>query len=201
MTGKREFVSRLQAERRQLGMTLMELMLVVAIMVVVAALAIPSVQRTFANQALQKGADRVRVAMGQARIKAIRNGEEYAVFLVPGGAYFTVAPFRSFQQQTSIASQRNELAMRGGHSNYEEDLLPQGVLFVNSESSADSRAVGVLSNVGSSGSLQTILFYPDGTSQDARVVVQNEKQATMQIQLRGLTGIAKTVRLDENESR
>ena len=47
-------------------MTLLELLLVVAIIVVVAAVSVPIVQRTFARQALQKGADRLRVAMGQA---------------------------------------------------------------------------------------------------------------------------------------
>ena len=52
--------------RSRAAFTLMELVLVVAIVIVVAALATPSIQRTFSRQALQKGADRVRVAMGQA---------------------------------------------------------------------------------------------------------------------------------------
>ncbi|MDB4368310.1 prepilin-type N-terminal cleavage/methylation domain-containing protein [Mariniblastus sp.] len=82
----------IQLRNRCAGMTLMELLLVVAIMVVVTAVAAPTVQQTLANQSLKKSADRVRVAMGQARVKAIKNGEEYAVFFSPGGSYFNVAP-------------------------------------------------------------------------------------------------------------
>ena len=182
------------------GMTLIELLLVVAIMVVVAALAVPSVQRTFSQHALKKGADRLRVAMGQARVKAIRNGEEYAVFITPGGSYFNVAPLRQFQEQNSMAGQREQLADRKLQSNYEDDLLPQGVVFLGSEVGTDARAAEVVSSLESGGALRTILFYPDGTSQDARVVLQNEKQATIEVQLRGLTGLARTVRPEGNSS-
>ena len=49
---------------------------------------------------------------------------------------------------------------------------------------------------GSKGALEPIFFYPDGTSQDAIITLQNQKQATIEVHLRGLTGIAKTVRPD-----
>lgn len=186
---------------RNTGLTLIELLLVMAIMVVVAALAMPSVQRTFSQQALKKGADRFRVAMGQARVKAIRNGEEYAVFFTPGGSYFNVAPFRSFQEQSGIASQREQLVGRKLQSNYEDDLLPQGVVFISGEVATDARAAEVMNSVQAGGELRTIMFYPDGTSQDAIIMLQNEKQVTIEVQLRGLTGIARTIRSTGNSSR
>ncbi len=184
------------------GMTLLELMLVVTIMVVLATLAVPSIQRTFAQQSLRKGADRVRVAMGQARVKAIRSGQEYAVFISPGGAFFSVAPFSQYQQQVSQAARRDEIAKARRQSDIEEDLLPRGVMFVGSEVATDSRSASVLNsgNAGSS-SIRPILFYPDGTSQDAKVILRNEKQGMLAVELRGLSGIAQTVRYQDNGAR
>lgn len=174
----------------------MELLLVVAIMVVVTAVAAPTVQQTLANQSLKKSAGRVRVAMGQARVKAIKNGEEYAVFFSPGGSYFNVAPFRTFEQQGALAGQREQEMVEGRTSNFEDDLLPKGIVFVVGEVGADSRGAEIMSEAGSGGALKPIFFYPDGTSQDAIITLQNQKQATIEVHLRGLTGIAKTVRPD-----
>ncbi len=185
-----------QLRNRCAGMTLMELLLVVAIMVVVTAVAAPTVQQTLANQSLKKSADRVRVAMGQARVRAIKNGEEYAVFISPGGSYFSVAPFRTFEQQGALAGQRERDLAEGRASSFEDDLLPVGILFVAAESAMDARGADILSTSGSKGALEPIFFYPDGTSQDAIITLQNQKQATVEVHLRGLTGIAKTVRPD-----
>lgn len=184
------------------GLTLIELMLVVAIMVVVAAIAAPAIQRSFSRQALQKGADRVRVAMGQARVKAIRGGEEYAVFFTPGGSWFNVAKFTDFQQQNGLASQRQRLVDEGRASNFEEDLLPKGVLFAASNTGQNSRDASVLSESSSGGgtAIGMVLFYPDGTSQDAKMALVNEKQMYIQLQLRGLTGVARSVRMENPEN-
>ncbi|MFK7769189.1 MAG: Tfp pilus assembly protein FimT/FimU [Mariniblastus sp.] len=190
--------NRTACSKKRSGMTLIELILVMAIMVVVAALAGPAIQRTFSLQALQKGADRVRVAMGQARVRAIKNGEEYAVFFNPDGAWFDVAPFANFQEQAGRSALREKLADAREQTNYEEDLLPKGVRFASAVTSSDARSMEVISENGggSEASMQSVLFYPDGTSQDARILVRNEKGNFVEIQLRGLTGIARTVRVE-----
>ena len=192
--------SRFRVSIRRSGMTLLELLLVVGIMVVVAALVVPNVQRTFARQALQKGADRVRVAMGQARVRAIKNGEEYAVFYVPGGSWFNVAPFSNFKEQSTLASQRGKVAEANLQSDLEDDLLPKGIRFVAGEVSMDARSTEVLSSAAAGDAMQSILFYPDGTAQDAKLILQNEKENFVEIQLRGLTGLAKTVRVEGTPS-
>lgn len=184
------------------GFTLIELMLVIAIMVVIAALAAPSIQRSFSRQGLQKGADRVRVAMGQARVKAIRNGEEYAVFYTPTGSWFNVAPYSKFSQQADLASRRQRIFDEGNHSNFEEDLLPKGVKFSGGRTDVNSRAAAVLNSSDANGNaISMILFYPDGTSQDAQLILENEKQFFIQLDLRGLTGMARTVRVEDPSSQ
>ena len=188
--------SSLRSSNGQSGFSLIEMILVIAILIVVASLAAPAIQRTFARQALQKGADRVRIAMGQARVKAIRNGEEYCVFYTPTGSWFDVGPFTSFQEQASNGSRRQQQLEQGILTNFEDDVLPMGVKFAGTSTGTNSRDATVLQS-GSSSRIGMILFYPDGTSQDAKVVIENEKKAYIQIQLRGLTGIARTVRIDD----
>lgn len=170
--------------------------MVVAILVLLGALASPSFIQTFSRQTLEKGADRVRVAMGQARVKAIRTGDIYAVYILEGGAWFDIAPFAQAQSQTMIAGRRQQLAESRSQSDFEDDLLPRGISFAGSQTAIDARAAETLAG-GENGGLRPILFYPDGTSQDARIVLQNEKGVSVEIQLRGLTGLSTVVRLDQ----
>ncbi len=190
--------------RRRTAFTLLELILVISIVIVVAAMAAPSIQRTFSRSAIQKGADRVRIAMGQARVRAIRTGEEHAVFYSPKGSWFNVAPFANFAEQPGVASQRQALIEEGNYTNFEEDLLPRGVRFSAAATDVNSRAAALLSAGGASGSdeaIGMILFYPDGTSQDAKLLFENDEQLFVQLELRGLTGLARTVRVENPEDQ
>lgn len=191
---------RLNRRALKQGMTLMELLLVVAIMVVIAALAAPSVQRTIARQTLRSGADRVRVAMGQARVRAIREGEEFAVFYMPDGGWFNVAPYAQYQEQSNLAARQQQNVENGVQTDFEDDMLPRGVKFAATESIVDARAAETMEATGASGTVKMILFYPDGTSQDARITLQNQVNSVIDIELRGLTGIAKTVRSKKGAS-
>ncbi len=176
--------------------TLIELLLVLAVLIVVVGLATPSINRMFQRTALDRGADRLRAAMGEARVKAIRDGDVYAVFLSRGGNWFDVGPFANSQNQISRANRDQENARVQGNSGFEDNLLPRGVNFTVSETLSDSRAAELLAGTGSGGrGLQQVLFYPDGTSQDASIVLQNETGGIVEVQLRGLTGLSKSVRL------
>jgi type II secretory pathway pseudopilin PulG len=175
----------------------MELLLVMAILVFVGALSVPAIQQTFARQSLDKSADRLRVAMGQARVRAIREGEVYAVFFVEGGQWFNVAPFSKSQEQAAIANNRQQLADQGVQSNFESDLLPSGISFAANVIPINARAAETLGGEGESGQIRPILFYADGSSQNAKIVMQNSKQSYVEIQLRGLTGLSSVVRLNE----
>ncbi len=177
--------------------TLIELLLVLAVIIVVMGMATPSINRMFQRTALDRGADLVRAAMGEARVKAIKEGDVYSVFVAQGSNWFDVAPFANSQNQISRANRDQSFSRQQGNTSFEDNLLPRGVNFTATEVLSDSRATEVMAGTGGSGGngLQQILFYPDGTSQDASIVLQNEIGGIVEIQLRGLTGLAKTVRL------
>ncbi len=152
----------------------------------------------FQRQGLDSGASRIRAAMGNARVKAIKNGEVYCLFIARGSNWFDVAPFTEARQQISRMEGTLNEASRQSSSNLVEGLLPRGILFQSGEIASDARGAQLISDTGTDGSsLEQILFYPDGTSQDARVVVENEFGGAIEIQLRGLTGMSKSIRLKQ----
>lgn len=177
--------------------TLIELLLVLAVVIVVLSLASPSINRMFQRTALDRGADRVRAAMGEARVSAMKEGDVYAVFVARGDNWFDVGPFANSRDQITRANRDQSYVNVQGNSGFEDNMLPRGIRFATTEVSSDSRAAEVLSGTGGSGGkgLQQVLFYPDGTSQDASIVMQNEIGGIVEVQLRGLTGLSKVVRL------
>jgi len=79
--------------------------------------------------------------------------------------------------------------------------LPEGVLFMPSEVETDVRSYEIqqqLQGQGTAGALEAppVLFYPDGTTSDARVILTNESQRLfVLVTLRSLTGITTVSKL------
>ena len=171
---------------------MVELVLVMVIIVVIASLAVPAIQNTVNNQAINKAADRVRVAMGQARVRAIRSGEVHALYYTNGGQWFEVAPLENYAQYADQFNNTNESTTLD--RDFSENFLPRDVRFAAGETGMDNRSETAKLTADGGEGMEAILFYPDGTSQDARLVLQNARGALVSVELRGLTGIAKTVR-------
>jgi len=172
------------------GFTLLELMLVIGILVAISAIALPTVTRSFSNQSLVKAADRVRVSMGQARVRAIRTGQIHAVGYLPGRGWIDVASLDQLPTIASKIGRRLQDQAGGLTSDYDDDLLPGRVTFVAGQTYVDARAFDAGAGTADGNSFRTILFYPDGTSQDARLTLQNENGRFVDVTLRGLTGTA-----------
>ncbi len=183
-------------EKTRRGFSLLELILVMAILVAFSALALPSVRKSLDRQNVIKGADLLRASMGRARVRAIKTGKVYAVFYLPNSSYHSVAPFDNATSQAALASQRMlQLENRTALEDFAEDLLPRGVRFAAANAIVDGRAAEVLSVGESNSQLRPLLFYPDGTSQDAKIVLQNESGLMVQVVLRGLTGTSTATRI------
>lgn len=187
-------------------MTLLEILLVVAIVAFLASLTLPGFDRIFAAQRIDKSADIVRAEMGRARVQAIRTGKVFAFVYNEGRSELAVRQFDQLVQAGSVehfqraggggAGQSPTADARNGSMDYSNERLPRGVRFVAGQAVADLRSQFESDSAGgAAGKLKPILFYPDGSSQDAQIILANERGDAVRVVLRGLTGSTRLVRL------
>lgn len=181
--------SALRSPRR--GVTLVEILLVFAILVMVAALAMPILTGTFEGRKLRLAADVIRGEWARARVQAIESGKEWVFVYQPGSGNYSIQPYNPFETPALTNTRAPESQ---GNFDYGEGLLPAGVLFEAAQTQADSRSDLLTEQSGGSGSGQSdssfILFYPDGSAQQSRLRVVNDRQWYVQLDLRALTGTA-----------
>ncbi len=203
-------------------MTLLELMLVLALLVVMGALVLPSLQGPFENQKLRKAGEVVRVQWNKARIQAMKTGQIQMFLYEAEQGTFRIQPYYT-EQDFLEADAQHSVMMSGGMNNpvggmpvsgtssmstsasqSEEAAprtLPEGVIFASSDVQADLRSMQIQQEVqggqmANTQDLPPLLFYPDGTTSDARLVLTNERRLLfVVVSLRSLTGIAKVSEL------
>ena len=182
----------MKTRRRQkhAGFSLLEILVVMAIFVVIASMSVPLLLRSFKGQNLKTAADVVRARFAEARVRAMDTGDIYAFFYTPqGGDYFIAPMVLGFRSQTSGEQ---------GAINYEK--LDNEIIFGAGETIMDARGTQESEKAEIQiDSMKPILFYPDGTSQDATLVLQNKFDGVIQVNLRGLTGTSSATRLYSTE--
>jgi prepilin-type N-terminal cleavage/methylation domain-containing protein len=188
-----------KAVLKRRGFTLAEILLVLAVLVVIAAFAVPLAKGSLETYRLRKSADSIRSAFASARAAAARTGMTHIFQYTPESAEYKVHPWTNGDEvlEVSIAPTINtggtQSASTPSMSNIKTTPLPEGITFhgVTTDSSArDARTItGSTSAMGSAPPGTTpILFYADGSSSNATVVLKNGRGAFIQIKLRGLTG-------------
>jgi hypothetical protein len=166
------------------------MMVVLAIMVVLAAITVPSLNDMYQDYVLASAADGVQAAWAEARGRAINEGRSYRFAVVPGYANFRIAPdgpaFWSGAGEAGPDSDEPALVL--------QDILPRGIRFVG----ADGPALdpGFLSGetalpadgVSPDMWVPVVVFLPDGTAtHDAEVFLQSKNTDLLRLRLRGLT--------------
>lgn len=182
-------------------------MIVLALLVILGAVAMPAFTGTIRRQRLLSAAQSVQTEWLRAHNQAMKTGRIHVFRFQSGDRHFEVMPWvgadDALESSTDADLQMASSGMAtasgtsaGGVELDEGPGLPEGVLFVGGDAQADSRALTIEDAMFGSASMNgqwgpPILFYPDGSSSDAYIIVANDMQEAVRIDLRGLTGQAK----------
>lgn len=187
-----------RTERR--AITLIEVLLVLALLVVLASMTWPALDRPMANQRLRKAADKVRTAWARARINAMSTGQTFRFRCTLESSEYTIDSQAGPESVEFISSSADGQFGENASESTEplstkNRRLPEDVRFVDGEVTFDTRATILTdatdetSSDTAGQSLDPILFFPDGTTSTATLILENKHQRRIELSLRGLTGV------------
>lgn len=179
------------------GMTLVEILLVLVLLVVVSSLAVPLFDGGFATVRLRRGADQVLAAWSDARVQAIQTGQTHEFLFQPETSLFRVQLWQvrpdSVADPTLVAPVAND-STQSVWTPYEAEL-PEEIMFAKGDAialdAANGRTVETLNQSGESTWSAPILFFPDGSTSSASLLLKNERRLFQRVTLRALTGVAR----------
>jgi len=188
--------------RRHRAFTLIEILLVLAIMVAVAAVSAPAMRGVLRRHKLQSAADAVRADLTRAHVQAMKTGRVQVFRCEIGGRKYKLEPFLAGDDAIESASGAQDTSGKvygpgvfdPSAAVISERELPEGTSFIEGDAIAASRSLAIDEQLYEMSQYELawsdpILFYPDGTCSDAHVVVGDEQQVGLRLDLRGLTSV------------
>jgi len=174
------------------------MMLVLAILVAFAGITMISLTKMLPDQRLRQSANLIRADWAGARTKAMKSGAIYVFRYEVGGDRYSVSPWMA-DESLEVEASENALeedaddAVAAPAEGTGPKLL-EGVTFSGGDTAGSARDARVEESMQSSGGMQgrPVLFYPDGSTSDARLILGNTQERFMVIDLRGLTGVTQS---------
>jgi prepilin-type N-terminal cleavage/methylation domain-containing protein len=164
--------------RRRRGFTIVEMLLVVAVIIALGAVAYPTLSAMYGDVKVKAAADAVRASWTEARAHAIEDGRPYRFAVQPGTGKFRVAPDADgFWDGSSGDASGSD----GDAPPYtQEGDLPNGIQF----------AVGTDLPDAGGGWSTVVVFNPDGgTNADVEVTLkEDDDSAPIVVRVRSMTG-------------
>ena len=170
------------ARSRRRGFTLFELIVVIALLLLMAAVLIPSLGAFRGDSRQRAAADSIRGELAVARARAMEEGRPYRVSLSDDGTRIRRAP----------DDQNFEQAMASDTASGSATAVDYKFEDVTASVVADQDGnAGVASN----GWVTVATVQPDGTCREdtALLVLKEEDRAGLYIRVRGLTGSSRVV--------
>jgi len=189
------------------ALTLFEVLLVLALMVVIGAVAMPLVSNSLAWARLENSGELVRAAWGKARLAAMQAGEPYVFRYEPKGSRYQIVLLSAITAED--ADDVNSLPpLDEDDAEYAEadmlrlqkSRLATDIVFADGNVAAVPQLAGAAAAI-QGGWSQPIVFYPDGTTSDAVVLIANASDESIRVTLRGLTGISRASEVGSEGAR
>jgi hypothetical protein len=189
-----------RTRRQRPAYTLLEVVLVLAVLVMVTALAYPSIDGMWGHHRLTAALDEVRGTWASGRSHAIEEGQPYRFAVVVGKGNFRLAPDSPEYWDGSGGGQQ---ASAGGPQQVAiiTGALPRGVTFANGPGGGGGGGAGggnpdtVLESVSPSQYQTLAVFLPDGTARDDVEIRFNVRGAAPAVlRLRSMTGVVSVQR-------
>ncbi|MCA9249076.1 MAG: prepilin-type N-terminal cleavage/methylation domain-containing protein [Planctomycetales bacterium] len=182
------------------GFTLLEMILVLALLVAVAAMVIPSLRGPVETARLRSSAESIREEFAAARVAAMKSGRIQMFRCRRASGDYQVVAWEMDTLGETGNSSRSLANSETAAGDPESDLftaamqqLPDEIEFLALAVEQDLRSSSLLGEMdGEDGVyLQPILFYADGTTSTAELVLKNNANRIVRVSLRGLTGTVK----------
>ena len=182
--------------RARHALTLVEIILVLALLVVVGSLARPILESGFSSVRLRRATDQLLAAWSETRARAIESGQIQQFRFQPETGTYRSEPWYHEEVVPAIAEAAKSADPSADPKLQESETeLPDEIVFVEGEAlEFDTVAGSQLASLtqGETGVWSNpILFFPDGTSSPAAVLLRNDRRVFQRVTLRALMGIGR----------
>ncbi|HXG13173.1 MAG TPA: hypothetical protein VNK04_25675 [Gemmataceae bacterium] len=191
--------------RSRPSFTLVEMVLVLALIVIIAAITIPSLDAMYADYKVMAAVDTVRARWAEARSRAVDEGRPYRFAVVRGKGNFRIAPDSAEHWSGGGSAESSAAGL------VIEDALPRGIRFSFGEGGEEFSSNTVLApaELSSASWTDVVTFLPDGTAlaldgndrEEVRITFEARNAAPVLLTLRTLTGTVTARRLYEETWR
>jgi len=173
------------------GYTLVEMLIVLAVLVVLVTLTWPSVRGMLGKSEIRQAAKLVRAALVKGRLRAIESGVVQRFRYGPGTGTFELGPLRSpFDDEPS--SWPSAESTPTAEPEPLQGTLPSGVTFESPDWLGSLRGTDISPGRGEdSGWSRPVLFFPNGRCSSARIRLAGPRDWSIELTLHGVTGAAR----------
>jgi len=171
--------------------TLLEMLVVLAILVVITATGYPALRGSLEKSRLREAAKQIRIELSRARVAAIESGVIWQLRFQEGGAVFELMRAQPADDGQAISFEQEDESATGV-TTFGEQSLPDGITFAPLDVSTATEAVPTQDGAPAAQDWSTpIFFYPNGRSSNVRIRLLGSRGLFIDLTLRGITGTAK----------